>query len=195
MAADARSPVEPSEAGGRERRDTRDTDYAGSRGSSMSASASTAAGSFRRGWNYYRQYTRRRAGIHAAATAALTGFGLLAYFEQWFVAVAIASYLLPPAYLYLAGDDLADRAPGEHEDDSAVRQDAVAADGVDADSDADADPDGVDSDVDVDGTDVDADGVDADADVDGADVDADGADSDTDGVNADADGADVDFDG
>ena len=129
----------------------------------MSASASTAAGSFRRGWNYYRRYTRRRAGIRAAATAALTGFGLLAYFEQWFVAVAIASYLLPPAYLYLAGDDLADRAPGERDGDSAARQDAVAADGVDADSDADTD---------ADGTDVDADGVDADAD--GVDVDFDG---------------------
>jgi hypothetical protein len=125
----------------------------------------------RRGWEYYRRYTKRRTGIHAAATAALTGFGLLAYFEQWFVAVAIAAYLLPPVYLYLAGDDLTERdrpVAGENN----ARRDAAAV----------RDADGVDADSDSDGTDTDRDaGFDGDADADGADADADGADVDFDG--------------
>jgi hypothetical protein len=141
----------------------------------------------RRGWEYYRRYTKRRTGIHAAATAALTGLGLLAYFEQWFVAVAIVAYLLPPIYLYLTGDDLTehDRSSGS---DSDGRRETV---------DADRDFDGIDADRDSDGsdTDFDADGPDGDADADGADADADGADADADGADADADGADADFDG
>jgi hypothetical protein len=136
-----------------------------------------STGRLRRGWEYYRRYTKRRTGIHAAATAALTGFGLLAYFEQWFVAVAIAAYLLPPVYLYLTGDDLGDRDRFEHE--RTARRDAAET----------HDGDGIDLDSDSDGTDTDRDdGFDGDADADGADADADGAD-------ADADGVDIDFDG
>jgi len=177
----------------------------------MSTSAAST-GRLRRGWEYYRQYTKRRTGIHAAATAALTGFGLLAYFEQWFVAVAIASYLLPPIYLYLSGDDLADSdgrsaAHADHANHgarrSAVRDADADADGIDADfdadgTDADADFDGIDGDADADGADADADGADADADADGTDddADADGTDTDTDGVDTDtdSDGADMDTD-
>ena len=122
----------------------------------------SSAGRLRRGWEYYRQYTKRRTGVHAAATAALTGFGLLAYFEQWFVAVAIAAYLVPPIYLYLAGDDLADRDPSANEHTS--RRETTETSDTDRDSD---------------GTDADFDGNDADAD--GADADADGADADFDG--------------
>ncbi|EMA53019.1 hypothetical protein C451_11380 [Halococcus thailandensis JCM 13552] len=156
-------------------------------------------GRLRRGWEYYRRYTKQRTGIHAAATAALTGLGLLAYFEQWFVAVAIVAYLLPPVYLYLTGDDLAehDRSP----DDRSGRPTATGdrdsdSDGIDRDSDSDgidrdSDSDGIDRDSDSDGTDTDSDsdGNDADADADGydADADADGADADADGTDADAD--------
>jgi hypothetical protein len=134
---------------------------------------------FRRGWEYYRRYTERRTGIHAAATAALTGLGLLAYFEPWFVAVAIMAYLLPPVYLYLAGDDLAEH--DQPSDDSDARRDTV---------DADRDFDGFDADFDADGDDSDADfgGFDGDADADGADADADGADVDADGIDIDRDG-------
>ena len=131
----------------------------------------SSAGRLRRGWEYYRQYTKRRTGIHAAATAALTGFGLLAYFEQWFVAVAIVAYLLPPIYLYLAGDDLTERDPSASE--HSPRRDTTET------RDTDSDFDGVDRDSDSDGTDADFDGADADAD--GADADADGADADFDG--------------
>lgn len=145
----------------------------------------------RRGWEYYRRYTEQRTGIHAAATAALTGLGLLAYFEQWFVAVAIVAYLLPPVYLYLTGDDLA-----EHDRSSAADRSGrpTATGDVDRDFDGidrDSDSDGIDRDRDSDGTDTDSDsdGYDADADADGydADADADGADADADGTDADAD--------
>jgi hypothetical protein len=140
----------------------------------------------RRGWDYYRRYTRQRTGVHAAATAALTGLGLLAYFERWFVAVAIVAYLLPPVYLYLSGDDLTDHnQSSENDEDTAAERSAVR--------NADADADGLDRDFDADGTAVDADfdSIDGDADADGADADADadGADAD-----ADADGIDTDSD-
>ena len=143
-----------------------------------------SADRLRRGWEYYRRYTKQRTGIHAAATAALTGLGLLAYFEQWFVAVAIVAYLLPPIYLYLTGDDLAERNPPESE--HTPRPGVAGGHDGDADSDdidTDADADGVDRDSDADGTDADrdADGFDGDADADGADGDADGADTDFDG--------------
>lgn len=146
---------------------------------------STASmGRLRRGWGYYRRYTKRRTGIHAAATAALTGFGLLAYFEQWFVAVAIAAYLLPPIYLYLTGDDLTERDQLSV-NGSPTRRDAVETrdTGDFSDSDTDRDFDGVDADSDSDGADADfdADGFDGDADADGADADADGIDADSDG--------------
>lgn len=146
----------------------------------MTASVSSATGRLRRGWDYYRRYTTQRTGIHAAATAALTGFGLLAYFEQWFVAIAIASYLLPPIYLYLTGDDLTDRdRPFESDGDSSARGGAVTNAGIDSRvgrTDADSDFDG--ADTDLDGTDSDTDGDDGDTDADGTDTDAD---SDSDG--------------
>ena len=142
-------------------------------GTPMSVSVSPTR-RLRRWWDYYRRYTKRRTGIHAAATAALTGFGLLAYFERWFVAVAIVSYLLPPIYLYLTGDDLDDgdeRATTRADRDA--RRSAAGdtdTDGIDADSDGrdrDTDTDGIDTDADTNGIDTDADGIDADADADG----------------------------
>ena len=137
----------------------------------MSAPAAST-GRLRRGWNYYRRYTKRRTGIHAAATAALTAFGLLAYFERGFVFVAIAAYLLPPIYLYLTGDDLAGDERTETRADRDTRNSAVGdadADADGTDSDADTDSDGVDTDTDSDGsdTDTDSDGADTDSDSDG----------------------------
>jgi hypothetical protein len=151
--------------------------------------SAASTGRLRRGWEYYRRYTKRRAGIHAAATAALTGLGLFAYFEQWFVALAIAAYLLPPVYLYLTGDDLADDQLSESNGNIATERRTG--------DDIDADRDGLDRDFDADGTDVDAAlrSFDGDADADGADADADGADADADGADADADGIDIDTDG
>lgn len=105
-------------------------------------------------WDYYWFYTRTRTGIHAAATAALTAFGLLAYFHRGFVFLALAAYLLPPLYLYITADDRA----------HAQKNEATQATNIDADTDSDG--------MDVDGTDADADGIDADAD--GMDVDMDG---------------------
>ena len=158
--------------------------------------STTSTGRLRRGWEYYRRYTKQRTGVHAAATAALTGLGLLAYFEQWFVAVAIVAYLLPPIYLYLTGDDLA-----EHDRSSAADRSGrpTATGDVDRDFDGvdrDGDSDGTDTDSDSDGTDSDSDGYDADADGVDRDSDSDGTDTDTDGYDgdADADGADADAD-
>lgn len=131
----------------------------------MTVSVSASKGTLREMWEYYWFYTRTRTGIHAAATAALTAFGLLAYFHQGFVFLAFAAYLLPPLYLYVTTDDAArDRTRTKNVN-------------TDTDTDADADADGMD--VDIDGRDADADGIDADAD--GRDADADGIDVDVDG--------------
>lgn len=129
----------------------------------MSGSPPSTTGWIRSGWEYYRRYTVRRTGIHAAATAALTGFGLLAYFEQWFVAVAIAAYLLPPVYLFLTGDDLDDR--DRPPDDGSEAEWSAVGTGDDRD--------GTDADADTDRSDADADGFDADADSDDGDTDSD----------------------
>ncbi|WP_049902105.1 hypothetical protein [Halococcus agarilyticus] len=143
----------------------------------MSAPAAST-GRLRRGWDYYRRYTKRRTGVHAAAAAALTAFGLLATVHPGFIAVAIASYLLPPIYLYLTGDDLASDERTATRTDREARRSAVGDADVDADGsdgDADADADGIDTDTDTDGvdTDTDADGTDTDTDSDGADTDSD----------------------
>lgn len=110
-------------------------------------------------WDYYWIYARTRVGVHGAATAGLTAFGLLMYFNRWFVIPAIAVYLLPPVYLYLTGD------MPEH------TQTHQSAD----ETDLDMDTDNGDTDTDVDGTntDTDSDDLDADADADGTDADAD----------------------
>lgn len=126
-----------------------------------------STGRLRRGWDYYRRYTKRRTGVHAAAAAALTAFGLLATVHRGFIAVAIASYLLPPIYLYLTGDEIAGDERTETRVDRGTRRSAVG--------DADADADGTDGDADADGgdTDTDSDGPDTDTDSDGVDTDSD----------------------
>lgn len=145
--------------------------------------STVSTGRLRRGWEYYRRYTQQRTGIHAAATAALTGLGLLAYFERWFVAVAIVAYLLPPIYLYLTGDDLSEH--GQSPDDRSGRPAATGTSDIDSDADSidrDSDSDGIDTDSDSDGYDTDTDGYDGDMDADGVDADA-----DADGVDTDSD--------
>lgn len=84
---------------------------------------------------------------------------MLATFERWFVVVAIASYLAPPVYLYLVGDDLTDRSPStEHANGTDGRRDGMDADSDSDGADADFDTDGIDGDADADGADADADG-------------------------------------
>lgn len=51
-------------------------------------------------WSFYREYTHT--GVHAAAAAGLTAFGLLSFVHRAFVVVAIAAYVVPPVYLYVA---------------------------------------------------------------------------------------------
>lgn len=58
-------------------------------------------------WEFYREYAKT--GIHAASTAALTGFGLLTFVHRGFAILAIAVYVLPPVYLYLTSDRSPDR--------------------------------------------------------------------------------------
>ena len=48
---------------------------------------------------FFRNYTKTW--IHAVATAGLTAFGTLTIVHNWFAALAIASYLVPPVVLYL----------------------------------------------------------------------------------------------
>ena len=145
-------------------------------------------------WKYYLVYARTRVGIHAVATAALTIFGLLMYFHRGFIVLAVVSYVLPPVYLYLIGDDPENASVRETDKDGVTDSDGrdidTDADGTDFDSDfdgADADADGADVDTDADGTDIDADGDDLDSDTDGSDADA-----DADGANADSVDADID---
>jgi hypothetical protein len=135
----------------------------------MAAPTLSAARAQVRGfWDYYWIYARTRVGVHGAATAGLTAFGLLMYFNRWFVIPAIVVYLLPPVYLYLIGDTPKHTRTHPSADET--------------EPDADTDVDDGDTDTDADGTDTDTDGLDADADADGADVDA-----DADGADADAD--------
>lgn len=152
-------------------------------------------------WTYYRRYTNTA--IHAAATAALTAFGLLIFIDPSFAWLAIASYLLPPVVLYALGSDVgSDRSADVEPTDGPVRtrddRTTIVDGGPDSDAgsgrtdtDGDADHDG--PDADADGTDVDRDGSDADSD--GSDGDADGRDLDYDGPDLDHDGPDRDADG
>lgn len=118
-------------------------------------------------WEYYRMYIRTAA--HAAATAALTGFGLLIFIDPLFAALAILSYICPPVFLYSIDADIGkDPDSGEL---ATLR--ASSETNSDSDSDTDSDSDDGDSDSDSDDGDVDSDGADADADADGADADAD----------------------
>lgn len=99
-------------------------------------------------WAYYRGYTNT--GIHAAATAALTAFGLLTFVHRWFALVAIAAYVLPPIYLYATRarrTENAGRARSTAEHRGPAAADAQnAAERATADAAGDAALDGADSD-------------------------------------------------
>lgn len=161
--------------------------------------APAAVGARARGfWAYYRRYTKT--GVHAAATAALTAFGLLIFIDSLFAWLAIASYVFPPVILYMTGHDAADDPDpegDEHPESAGLHDDTdgVTAGPADADRDFDGpdrDSDGVD--LDFDGPDADADGADADADADGANGDTD-TDSDDGDTDTDSDDGDTDSDG
>ncbi|SNZ04730.1 hypothetical protein SAMN06269185_0659 [Natronoarchaeum philippinense] len=63
---------------------------------------------------FFRRYTKTW--VHAVATAGLTAFGLLTFVNRWFVALALASYLVPPVVLYLVhGGDAADIVEGQRD--------------------------------------------------------------------------------
>lgn len=138
-------------------------------------------------WAYYRRYTDTA--IHAAATAALTAFGLLIFIDPSFAWLAIASYVLPPAVLYAIGNDAGiDRSAGAERPDETNRPTGRRTTVVDGGSDSGADSHDGGPDVDV-GADHDTD-----AEAGGPEHDHDGFDRDVDGIDADADGPDLDFD-
>lgn len=117
-------------------------------------------------WGYYRAYTQTA--IHAASAATLTAFGLLIFINQFFVVLAIASYICPPLVLYSISADVGKSDPSKV---TAVR--AGSETSTDGGSDTDSNSDDGDSDSDGDDGDTDSDGTDNDADADGADADAD----------------------
>ncbi len=159
-------------------------------------------------WEYYREYTHTA--VHAAATAALTAFGLLIFVNRLFVLLAIASYVIPPVILYSIGYDVGksslsdetntrrtDRGASPSTDSRATGRNPgreyrdwdTNSDGGDTDSDSD---DGdTDSDSDDGDTDSDSDDGDTDSDSDDGDTDSDSDDGDTD---SDSDDGDTDSD-
>lgn len=150
----------------------------------MSVKTSTAwsvssVGAWLRGfWAYYRAYTHTA--IHAAAAAALTGFGLLIFIDPLFAWLALASYICPPVGLYLMDRDaVTGTAPSPvtatpaDEEARAESESDTESDSDDGDTDTDFNDGDTDSDRDNGDADTDADGADADADADGTDADAD----------------------
>lgn len=120
-------------------------------------------------WEYYRGYTQTA--VHAAATAALTAFGLLIFIDPLFAILAILSYLTPPIALYSLGTEA---VPSESDHDPATPMTNVNGDAKTTRVDGDSDSDGNDTDSDGDDGDSDSDGDDRDTDSDGADADTDG---------------------
>ena len=112
-----------------------------------------SAGQWLRGlWEYYRGYTQTA--IHAIATAALTGFGLLIFIDPLFAILAIASYFCPPIVLYALDSDLGKPPTPLENTVSGANSGADTGSGSDTDSDrddGDTDSDGADSDTDSDG--------------------------------------------
>jgi hypothetical protein len=163
-------------------------------------------------WVYYRAYTHTA--VHAAATAALTAFGLLIFVNRFFAIVAIASYLFPPIILYSIGFDVGNRSSSSETQSSHAdagtssreelktleqRRKDVGTTGRDsgpeaagfggsaaAKRDGDTDSDSDDGDTDSDGDDGDTD-----SDSDDGDTDSDSDDGDTD---SDSDDGDTDSD-
>lgn len=60
---------------------------------------------------FFRWYTSTW--VHAVATAALTGLGLLTFVHRYFAAIAVAAYVLPPIALYLGGSSTGPGKRGE----------------------------------------------------------------------------------
>lgn len=60
---------------------------------------------------FFRRYTRTW--VHAVATAALTGCGILTFVHRGFAVLAVAAYVLPPVVLYLSDSSIAAASPGD----------------------------------------------------------------------------------
>ncbi|MDS0476523.1 hypothetical protein [Natrinema sp. 1APR25-10V2] len=65
---------------------------------------------------FFRRYTKTW--VHAVATALLTAFGTLTFVNRWFVALALAAYVVPPIVLYVQRplDDTEGVAPDDSND-------------------------------------------------------------------------------
>lgn len=101
-------------------------------------------------WEYYRAYTRTA--IHAAATAALTAFGLLIFIDPLFAILAILAYLTPPIVPYSLGTDVEPEARSAESDQGRVTTRTNADRGSEPNGkDSDSDSDGDESDSDQDG--------------------------------------------
>jgi hypothetical protein len=102
----------------------------------------SAAGTDSRNFvEFYREYAQ--SWVHTTTAAALTGFiGLASFISPWFLAVAIAVYVLPPIYIYLNEDvdpipdseTSADREVREPGSESTGRDSAVKTDSSETDS-------------------------------------------------------------
>ncbi|ELY54032.1 ICP22 family protein [Natronolimnohabitans innermongolicus] len=77
---------------------------------------------------FFRSYTRTW--IHAVATAGLTAFGTLTFVNNWFAALALASYVVPPVALYLRyrnGTAKSEPEPSESAESTSETADPVEA--------------------------------------------------------------------
>lgn len=72
----------------------------------MAIASAAARATVRDFGRFYREYAKT--GTHAASAAILTGLGLLTTVHPGFAVVAIAAYVMPPAYLYFASRRRAD---------------------------------------------------------------------------------------
>ncbi|RQG92926.1 hypothetical protein EA462_01510 [Natrarchaeobius halalkaliphilus] len=83
---------------------------------------------------FFRRYTKTW--VHAVATAGLTAFGTLTFVHRWFVALALASYVVPPAVLYVqqSGDDVGKVSDDTAETATAANEREISADESESDT-------------------------------------------------------------
>jgi hypothetical protein len=79
----------------------------------------------RRFWRFYREYTE--SAVHTASLVALTALGLLSTVDRWFIALAVAAYVVPALSLYLrnrvsADDDVVPEDPVERESPGSIEE-------------------------------------------------------------------------
>ena len=64
-------------------------------------------------WGFYREYTE--SAVHTASLVALTALGLLSTVDRWFIALAVAAYVVPALSLYLGNRGFTERERAEEE--------------------------------------------------------------------------------